>query len=225
MFEMLRLSLLTAVGTLALVLAGAAGAAEIARPITYEVPFSGKPGGPAEGRIKAETRGGRLAGYLILEEKRVLGEDWVGIRLGNRRPNDRLGWVEEERVTRIDAHYKVHVSLRSRTMALFRGERRVWRISVVIGARETPTPRGIFAIHDFYRVRNELRPWQIDLTAHSEVHRTFQGGPGRVAIHGRHGSLAVPWGIRASNGCVRSPDWALRSLRRLAPVGTPVVVR
>jgi len=225
MFEMLRLGVLTAVGTLALLLAGGAGAAEIARPITYKAPFSGKPGGPAEGRIKAETRGGRLAGYLILEEKRVRGEDWVGVRLGNRRPNDRLGWVEEERITRVDARYKVHVSLRSRTIALFRGEKRIWRTRVVIGSRETPTPRGVFAIHDFYRVNNELRPWQIDLTAHSEVHRTFQGGPGRVALHGRHGSLRVPWGIRASNGCVRSPDWVLRSLRRLAPVGTPVVVR
>jgi hypothetical protein len=225
MFEMLRLGVVTVVGTLALLLAGAAGAAEIARPITYKVPFSGKPGGPAEGRIKAETRGGRLAGYLILEEKRVRGEDWVGVRLGTERPNDRLGWVEEERVTRVEARYKVHVSLRSRTIALFRGEKRIWRTRVVIGARETPTPRGVFAIHDFYRVNNELRPWQIDLTAHSEVHRTFQGGPGRVAIHGRHGSLRVPWGIRASNGCVRSPDWVLRSLRRLAPVGTPVVVR
>lgn len=222
---MFRFGIATVAGALALALAGTASAAEIARPVTYKVPFSAEPGGPAEGRIKARTRGGRVAGYLILDQRRVGGEDWVGIRLGNRRPNDRLGWVEEDRITRADARYKVHVSLASRTMALFRGRERVWRTGVVVGTRATPTPRGLFAIHDFYRVRNELRPWQIDLTAHSEVHRTFQGGPGRVAIHGRHGSLAVPWGSRASNGCVRSPDWALRSLRRLVPVGTPVVVR
>lgn len=224
MWEMSRAltGIATLVATLALV--GTASAAEIARPILYKVPYSGKPAGPAVGRISAETRGGREAGYLILDEKIRTGETWVALRVG-KRPNDRIGWVEEGNITRLDALYKVHVSLKARTMALFKDEKRVWVTRVVVGDPATPTPKGLFAIHDLYRVRNELRPWQIELTAHSEVHKTFQGGPGRVAIHGRHGSLAVPWGARASNGCIRSPDWALRSIRRLAPVGTPVVVR
>ena len=211
-----------AAGSLALV--GTAGAAEIARPILYKIPYSGKPAGPTVGKISAETRGGREAGYLILDEEIRSSRTWVEIRIG-KRPNDRSGWVEEENITRVDALYKVHISLGARKMALFKGEKRVWVTRVVIGSPATPTPRGLFAIHDLYRVQNELRPWQIELTAHSEVHKTFQGGPGRVAIHGRHGSLAVPWGSRASNGCIRSPDWALRSIRRLAPIGTPVVVR
>lgn len=223
MVEMARLATVVIALAATLALAGSAMAAEFARPNLFKVPYSAKPGGPAVGRISAETRGGRWAGYLILEEKAVRGAGWLGVRLG-KRPNDRIGWVEAEDVVRIDARYKIHISLRSRTMALFRDDERLWRTGVVIGAPETPTPRGLFAIHDFYRVRNELRPWQIELTAHSEVHRTFQGGPGRVALHGRHGSLRVPWGVRASNGCIRSPDWALRSIRRLVPVGTPVVV-
>lgn len=203
---------------------GTATAAEIARPVVWSVPYSGRPAGPAVGRISAETRGGRAAGYLILDEKIRGGGTWVAIRVG-KRPNDRVGWVEAEDINRIEARYKIHISLKARKMALFRGEKRVWITRVVIGNPATPTPKGLFAIHDFYRVHNELKPWQIELTSHSEVHRTFQGGPGRVAIHGRHGSLAVPWGSRASNGCIRSPDWTLRSIRRLAPVGTPVVVR
>lgn len=224
MVEMLRAGAAIFVSALLLVAAGAASAADFARPVFFKVPYSAKPGGNPVGRILAETRGGRLAGYLILEQETLRGEDWLGIRIG-KRPNDRIGWVEEGDVIRVEARYKIHVSLRSRTMALFRDESRLWRTDVVIGTRATPTPRGVFAIHDLYRVRNELRPWQIELTAHSEVHRTFQGGPGRVALHGRHGSLRVPWGSRASNGCIRSPDWALRSIRRLVPVGTPVVVR
>lgn len=205
-------------------LVGAASAAEIARPISYKIPYSGKPNGPAVGRISAETRGGREAGYLILGEKVRKGETWVAIRIG-KRPNDRVGWVGAKDIARIDARYKVQISLEARTMALFKGGKRAWITRVVIGSPATPTPRGLFAIHDLYRVHDELRPWQIELTAHSEVHKTFQGGPGRVAIHGRHGSLAAPWGSRASNGCIRGPDWALRSIRRLAPIGTPVVVR
>ena len=207
-----------------LALAGTAAAAEIARPLLYSIPYSAKPAGPKVGTILAETRGGREAGYLILEERVRRGGTWIAIRVG-KRPNDRVGWIEAEDIDRIDARFKIHVSLRARTMALFREEKRVWVTRVVIGNPATPTPKGLFAIHDFYRVHNELRPWQIDLTAHSEVHKTFQGGPGRVALHGRHGSLTVPWGTRASNGCIRSPNWALRSIRKLAPVGTPVVVQ
>lgn len=224
MVEMLRAGAAIFVSALLLVAAGSASAAEFARPVVFKVPYSSKPGGKAVGRISAETRGGHHAGYLILDRRTVRGEEWLGLRIG-KRPNDRIGWVEEEDVTLIDARYKLHISLRSRTMALFRDDRRLWRTRVVIGAPKTPTPRGVFAIHDFYRVDNDLRPWQIELTAHSEVHRTFEGGPGRVALHGRHGSLRVPWGARASNGCIRSPDWSLRSIRRLVPVGSPVVVR
>lgn len=208
----------------ALVAVATSGAREIVRPVVIKVPYSAVPGGERIGKISAETRGGEEAGLLVVEKKRVDRRLWYGVRIA-KRPNDRVGWVSADRVYPLYARYLIHVSLSTRTMSLFRDQERLWKTKVVIGAVETPTPIGLFAIHDFYRVDNELRPWVIETTAHSEVHKTFQGGPGRVAIHGRHGSLRVPWGIRASNGCIRAPDWALRSINRLAPVGTPIRIK
>ena len=207
-----------------LVGAAHASAWEIVRPVKLKVPYSAEPGGEMVGKVSAETRGGEVAGFLLLEKRRIEGIDWFGVRIG-QRPNDNVGWIRASQAYRVDARYQVHISLERRMLALFRDRDLVWKVRVVVGAPATPTPKGLFAVHDFYRVSDDLRPWVIEMTAHSEVHETYLGGPGRVAFHGRHGSLRVPWGARASNGCIRSPDWALRSIRRLAPVGTPVVVR
>jgi len=161
---------------------------------------------------------------MVLRHAERDGSKWLLIRIG-KRPNDRAAWVSAEKVHLARIKIRIIISVRARTMTLFMGGRRAWVASVVVGKASTPTPRGLFAVHDFYRVRDEMRPWIVETTAHSEALRTFQGGPARVAIHGRHGQLRVPWGSAASNGCVRAPDWALRSIRKRAPVGTPIEIR
>ncbi|MEX0621048.1 MAG: L,D-transpeptidase, partial [Solirubrobacterales bacterium] len=142
---------------------------------------------------------------------------WLQIRIGER-PNNRAAWVPTEKVLLETIDLKIIISVGNRTMTMFRNGKKAWKPKVVVGKQSTPTPRGLFAVHDFYRATNDLRPWIVETTAHSEVLRTFEGGPGRVAIHGRHGKLRVPWGSAASNGCIRTPDWALRWIRRRAPV-------
>ena len=214
---------LVLVAAVLLVGAAQASAWEIVRPVKLKVPYSAKPGGEKIGKVSAETRGGEVAGFLLLEKRKVEGVEWYGVRIGNR-PNDKVGWIQANRAYTVDARYRIRISLANRSLTLFKDGRRVWKATVIVGAVATPTPEGLFAVHDFYRVFDDLRPWVIETTAHSEVHETYLGGPARVAIHGRHGALAVPWGIRASNGCIRTPNWALRSLRRLVPVGTPIRV-
>jgi lipoprotein-anchoring transpeptidase ErfK/SrfK len=54
----------------------------------------------------------------------------------------------------------------------------------------------------------------------------FGGGAGRVAIHGRSGSLlADPLGTSRSHGCIRIDNAAVAWLAARAVEGTPVVVR
>ncbi len=214
---------LVLVAAVLLVGAAQASAWEIVRPVKLKVPYSAEPGGEPIGKVSAETRGGEVAGFLLLTKRPVGGIDWFGVRIGER-PNDNVGWIRASQAYTVDARYRIHVSLERRMLAVFRDRDLVWKVRVVVGAPATPTPEGLFAVHDFYRVSDDLRPWVIEMTAHSEVHETYLGGPGRVAFHGRHGSLRVPWGTRASNGCIRTPDWALRSLRQLVPVGTPIRV-
>ncbi|MFM9055045.1 MAG: L,D-transpeptidase, partial [Solirubrobacterales bacterium] len=141
----------------AVLLVGAAHASawEIVRPFKLKVPYSAEPGGEAIGKVSAETRGGEVAGFLLLERKRVEGIDWFGVRIG-QRPNDKVGWIQETRAYTVDARYRVHISLENRMLALFRDRDLVWKVRVVVGAPATPTPEGLFAVHDFYRVFDDL---------------------------------------------------------------------
>ena len=64
-------------------------------------------------------------------------------------------------------------------------------------------------------------PWALHLTALSDVLTTFDGGPGRIAIHGRGGSsLRDPLGTARSHGCIRIGQ-SLRSASspRTSPTG------
>ncbi len=69
--------------------------------------------------------------------------------------------------------------------------------------------------------------WILALTAHSDVLRTFDGGDGLTAIHGRGGaSLQDPLGSTRSHGCIRlrnrAIDWLVHAIGRAQLPGTPV---
>lgn len=209
---------------LCLAMAGNADASQIARPLYWAIPTWHKPGGQINGRIEAIARSGLASGFLVVHRRNVSGDFWLGIRVG-KRPNDRVTWVPAQMVTTKRTRGRLTVSLKNRRMTLHLGRYRAWTAKVIVGKPSTPSPRGLFAIHDFYRVNDDLRPWVIETTAHSEVLRSFLGGPARVAIHGRHGALMAPWGKAVSNGCIRAPDWALRSIRKRLAIGAPIRIR
>ena len=97
----------------------------------------------------------------------------------------------------------------------------------VVGKRSTPTPRGQFAIYERAASPrgSNIGPFALHLTAYSDVLQSYDGGPGRIAIHGRAGSLlADPLGSARSHGCVRLSNSALKRLARFAKPGTPVTV-
>jgi lipoprotein-anchoring transpeptidase ErfK/SrfK len=105
----------------------------------------------------------------------------------------------------------------------------VSKFQAVVGADATPTPTGLFAILEHVPVRRPgefLGPWSLHLTALSETWKRFDGGPGRVAIHGRSGdSLADPLGTARSNGCIRINNADIRALARRLPDGAPVRIQ
>jgi hypothetical protein len=102
--------------------------------------------------------------------------------------------------------------------------------SAVVGAPDTPTPTGLFAVserisqpdpHGFYG------PWVLLLTAYSNTLQHFDGGPGQISIHAAtaqacatHSAPPAHTAASASNtppsGC--SPE------SRPREEGTPVII-
>ncbi|HEY6886818.1 MAG TPA: L,D-transpeptidase [Solirubrobacter sp.] len=156
------------------------------------------------------------------------GRCWLQVRLPTR-PNVAEGWVDAGLVQLAPTAWRIEVALHARTVMLLRAGERVARYRAVVGASATPTPRGLFALMDAYPNDPDdfLGRWVLTLTAHSDVLRRYDGGDGRVALHGRGGeSLREPLGSAASHGCVRISNTAIASIVKrigLAAIpGTPV---
>jgi len=187
-------------------------------------PVSAAPGGAAR-RSVTPAQAGAL---LVLATRSRDGRCWLQVRLPSR-PNVAKGWVDEQRVQVSATPWRIDVALRSRTVTLLRAGARVARYRAVVGAPGTPTPRGLFALVQAYPnpASDFLGRWVVTLTAHSDVLQRYEGGDGRVAIHGRGGdSLRDPLGSAASHGCVRLTNAAISGIvRRIGEVaipGTPV---
>lgn len=204
--------------------AGPANAAKTATPLYWKTSYAAKPGGKARGILKAATHSGAAARFLVVRSRKVSGTRWLGLRLPTR-PNRSIGWARATNFTVERARAKLVVSVKYRTLALFINGKRRWKAQVIVGKPSTPTPRGRFALYDRHRVNDDLRPWILETTAHSRKLREFEGGPARIALHGRHGKLMAPWGTAASNGCIRTPNWALRSIRKHVRLGSPIEIR
>jgi lipoprotein-anchoring transpeptidase ErfK/SrfK len=107
---------------------------------------------------------------------------------------------------------------------LFKRGKKIWSSPVGVGKSSTPTPAGHFWIRE--RLSN-LRgspiygPWAFGTAAYSRL-SDWPGG-GVVGIHGTNQPELIPG--RPSHGCVRMPNRKIRQLKRLMPVGTPLLIK
>jgi lipoprotein-anchoring transpeptidase ErfK/SrfK len=165
---------------------------------------------------------------LVLGSRTVGERQWLRVLLPIR-PNGSSGWIPRELVTTSRTRWWVTVAKGARTVTVLRDGRRVRRFAAVIGKAATPTPVGLAAIYERNLQQDPnafLGPWALPLTLHSNVLRSYGGGPGRVAIHGRSGaSLGDPVGTARSHGCVRISNGPVTWMATRLPAGTPVQVR
>lgn len=200
--------------------------AEVIRPTSVR----SEPGGGAfVGQQDTVATWGRGPVRLLVLQSALApdGSRWLQVRLG-KRPNDASGWIDRESARMSSTAWRLVLTLRTRRLEVLRAGKRKWQTRVVIGAPETPTPTGLFAILEEIRQPKgeNIGPWALHLTAHSDVLESFGGGPGRVAIHGRSGSLLRdPLGSARSHGCIRMSNAAVNRLAQKLQAGTPVEIR
>jgi hypothetical protein len=150
--------------------------------------------------------------------------DWIAVRspeLGNRR----LGWVRAQplRLLRRPAELVVDLSKRELLVRDASGVER--RMSVAIGAPDTPTPVGRFYVTDKLRGADFGSYYGCCILALSgrqpNLPEGWSGGD-RLAIHG---SPTPTWGHAVSNGCLHASEPDLRYLMKTVPLGTAVRIR
>ncbi|MEI6793201.1 MAG: L,D-transpeptidase [Actinomycetes bacterium] len=177
-------------------------------------------------RADTSWTGSQTVLLIVGSARDSVGRLWLRVMLPIR-PNGSSGWILGTHAELGTTATRVEISLNARALILRSAGRVVLRTRVVIGKPSTPTPRGLFAIYE--RADSgpgaNIGPFALHLTAFSDVLHSYDGGPGRIAIHGRAGSLlADPLGSAASHGCVRISNAALLRVAQYAKPGTPVQI-
>ena len=151
------------------------------------------------------------------------GKGWLMVLLPYR-PNGSTAWIREETAAVYKDPMHIVISTRRHLLTVYRHGKPILRVGVALGALETPTPRGHFAIYQKIHepTSSPLGPWALHLTAHSNVLLEYDGGAGRVAIHGARGALWAQAGTNVSHGCIRVPDGNIARVAPLVHAGTPV---
>lgn len=194
-----------------------------------DAPVYAKPGGGkavATARADTSWTGSRAVLLVAASKRDVSGRLWLKLMLPIR-PNGSSGWILADHARISTTSSRVEISLRARKLRLRVAGKILFTTRVVIGKAATPTPRGIFAIYERAQSPrgSNIGPFALHLTAFSDVLQSYDGGPGRIAIHGRAGSLlADPLGSARSHGCIRLRNAALKLLAKYARAGAPVTI-
>jgi len=183
-----------------------------------------RPAGPVVARVGAITRFGseRALGVVTVRRGRWLAVTEPGVA------DNRVAWVDARagglRYSR--TALEIDVDLSERTLTVRSGDDVLRTASVGVGAFDSPTPTGRFAVTDKLDGASFDPTYGCCILALSAVQpnlpRGWAGG-NRIAIHGT--LSPSDFGQAVSAGCVHARDTDLRWLMREAPLGTPVVIR
>jgi hypothetical protein len=183
-----------------------------------------RPFGPVVARVGALTRFGsrRSLGVVATRRGRWLAVTEPGVG------RNRVVWVDAHagglRYSRTPL--ELDVDLSQRTLTVRRGDTLLRRTSVGVGASDSPTPTGRFAVTDKLAGAAYSPAYGCCILALSATQTNLSpgwSGGDRIAIHGT--LSASDFGRAVSGGCVHAREGDLRWLMRVVPLGTPVVIR
>jgi hypothetical protein len=155
----------------------------------------------------------------------VVGHDrrWLEV-MAAELDNGETGWIRADAVRVDGVVYALRASLAERELEVRRRGRVVRRVPVAVGAPDTPTPTGRFAVTDKLEVTDES-PYgccALAFTGHQpSVPQGWAGGD-RLAVHATPHAHSI--GDAASLGCLRAGDEDMRWLIDRVALGTIVKV-
>ena len=149
---------------------------------------------------------------------------WYHVQLP-LRPNGITGWVRASAVSERAVAMRIIIDLSERRVTLLRAGSPIFVVPAAIGSAATPTPTGRYYVNQKLVPSDPwgaFGPAAIGISAFSPVLKSWaQGGP--IAIHGTNEATLL--GSAVSHGCIRVRNADILRLFRLAPTGTPVLIR
>jgi len=157
------------------------------------------------------------------------GKRWLRVRLPGRALGEssppHIGWISASNAMQGITAWHLVVDLSSRAVTVYRAGRQVHKYSAIVGAPDTPTPRGEFFVEENIRLSSGAAgaPFALALSARSSVFQEFEGGPGQIAVHGLN-NIGGVLGTAVSHGCIRTSTSSVTWLAKHIGQGVPVSI-
>ena len=178
-----------------------------------------RPGGRVLAKVGARTEFGSPQTLALVAGR----GDWAAV-LSSELENSQVGWARIWQLELVESPLVLDVDLSARRLTVRDLDGVVRRVSIAIGATDTPTPPGDFYVTDKLNGPDFGPFYGCCILALSgrqpNLPRGWSGGD-RLAIHG---SPTPTWGKAVSNGCLHADEADLRYLMRWVPLGTYVRV-
>ena len=149
---------------------------------------------------------------------------WLGVTT-DALPNGTLGWIDAGTTRLRTVATSLRVQLGRRRLEVVVAGRVVRTFAVGVGATDSPTPTGRFAVAEKLDGTRYGPVWGccvLGLSAH-QPHPPSSWSASRDYLVAIHGGAGI--GTAVSAGCLHLDDASLRYLMRTVPVGTPVFVK
>jgi lipoprotein-anchoring transpeptidase ErfK/SrfK len=178
-----------------------------------------RPGGRVLAKVGARTEFGSPQTLALVAGR----GDWAAV-LSSELENSQVGWARVRQLQLVESPLVLDVDLSARRLRVHDLDGVVRRISIAIGAPETPTPPGDFYVTDKL-AGPDFGPYYgcciLALSGRQPNLPQGWSGGDRLAIHG---SPTPTWGKAVSNGCLHAEEADLRYLMRVVRLGTYVRV-
>jgi lipoprotein-anchoring transpeptidase ErfK/SrfK len=191
--------------------------AKIPQIAVFDAPGGG--GGRPSHVLRNPTWEGYGLSFLVVESR---SDGWLKVNVPVR-PNGTTGWIQSADVDLAAVQSRVEISLSQHRLRYWNGSSLLLDEPVALGTARTPTPTGSFFVDVVAKPpnpRGAYGPYQVSITAFSEVLHSFDGGIGQLAIHGTNRPDLI--GQNVSNGCIRVANAAITLLAEHVAIGTPV---
>jgi lipoprotein-anchoring transpeptidase ErfK/SrfK len=202
---------------------GRAGSTGLLVDVSRDIAMTARPGGGrVVGVLPARSRYYRAR--MIAWVQRVSRDGRFGRLAVPYSASGRSGWIPLDGLDRRRTRLRVLISLSRHRLELERRGRVVMGAPAGTGSPASPTPRGRYFVTDrvAFSHGGYLGRFAFGLSGIQPRLPAGWSGGDQLAIHGTNDPSSV--GRSSSAGCIRVSDDTLDRLRRLIPLGTPVIV-
>lgn len=179
---------------------------------------------PVRLTLAGRTRYGAPTVLLVRQARTADAGLWYEVSLPVS-PNGSRGWVRARGLSLYQVRSKIVVYRKKRYLEVVRNGEAIAGFPIAVGIPSLPTPAGSFYVTEKVRPTEQNGPYGVLAIGISAFQPKLSHWPGdgQVAIHGTNQPQLI--GQAVSHGCIRMKNEDVLELSRLAPVGSPVIIR